>query len=661
MQCKTHWKQHTPSCAGSGNIFRQIALAVVLSSFATVAQAQISGGGGPVEMPRDDLSSVMPEIQQRTARNIKKLGLRRTDISGTASTIFTGDRSNFVPLSFPLRLTEQSENKVGHGTSNYVDLLDAGPGTIQEYTCAARSYDLANGYDHQGMDIFTWPFWWARMDAKDQQVIAAAAGTIVTKIDGRTDRNCSFTPADTTPNYIAVLQADGLSAYYMHMKKDSLTNKVVGDTIEVGEVLGYIGSSGISTAPHLHFELQDAQGRVVDPNAGACGASKTLWKHQPPYREPRVARVGVSLGAPNIPNDTCQVGVSKFVSTIPTGEVVSVGAYLVDQLVGMPATIALLRPDGSLYQQGVSGAPSAGQGDFNAAWWFFNFVMPLDAIGAWKARVTFDGKIHERTFWMNTPEPAKTALVASVLPTSRSVKAGTTATFFATALNFGAETAYGCSISSETPLAGRLSFQTTNPATNALTGTLNQTVDIAAGAGQSFLVAVDVEAGKTAKSLNVPLRVDCVNTDAAGAIDGVNSFLLSFEPNDVPDVIALSVTASNNGILSIAGAGAAGAFSLATANVGSTDTLTIAPRTTATGSIPMSICETNPSTAQCINGPSSSLSRVFAAGENATFAVFVTAVDAVPFDPAGSRIFVDIIDSEGVSRGSTSVAVRTDG
>ena len=48
------------------------------------------------------------------------------------------------------------------------------------------------------------------------------------------------------------------------------------------------------------------------------------------------------------------------------------------------------------------------------------------------------------------------------------------------------------------------------------------------------------------------------------------------------------------------------------------------------------------------------------AGATPTFAVFVDGLGTVvPFDPAVNRIFVRFKDSGGVTRGLTSVAVRT--
>ena len=42
-----------------------------------------------------------------------------------------------------------------------------------------------------------------------------------------------------------------------------------------------------------------------------------------------------------------------------------------------------------------------------------------------------------------------------------------------------------------------------------------------------------------------------------------------------------------------------------------------------------------------------------------TFSVFVRAFGAVPFNPGVNRIFVRFVDGDGITRGATSVAVRT--
>tara|TARA_A100001515_G_scaffold21819_1_gene16569 strand:- start:3422 stop:4609 length:1188 start_codon:yes stop_codon:yes gene_type:complete len=65
-------------------------------------------------------------------------------------------------------------------------------------------------------------------------------------------------------------EGSGYSTFYAHMRQ---VDVVVGQRVEQGEFIGYSGNSGLSTGPHLHFELK--QGGVnIDPS----GFIKTLQK-----------------------------------------------------------------------------------------------------------------------------------------------------------------------------------------------------------------------------------------------------------------------------------------------------------------------------------------------------------------------------------------------
>ena len=54
---------------------------------------------------------------------------------------------------------------------------------------------------------------------------------------------------------------DGFSTLYAHL---SSYNVSVGDTVAAGRTLGAMGSTGLSTGPHLHFEIR-RNGTAVDP------------------------------------------------------------------------------------------------------------------------------------------------------------------------------------------------------------------------------------------------------------------------------------------------------------------------------------------------------------------------------------------------------------
>ena len=233
------------------------------------------------------------------------------------------------------------------------------------------------------------------------------------------------------------------------------------------------------------------------------------------------------------------------------------------------------------------------------------------------------------------------AIVAAVLPSSRSVQVGTAATAFATIINASSVTATACGISLLTSLPATFTYQTTDPATNQVIGSPNTPVNIAAGAAQSYVFALTPSApvGPT----DVQLSFDCTNSDPAPINTGLNTLLLSASTTPVPDVVALAATPTNDGIVNIPGTNGTGAFAVATVNVGATGAITASADTGAT-SLPLtvSLCETNPATGQCISGIGSTVATTINANATPTFGIFVQASGNVPFDPAANRVFVQV-------------------
>jgi streptogramin lyase len=255
--------------------------------------------------------------------------------------------------------------------------------------------------------------------------------------------------------------------------------------------------------------------------------------------------------------------------------------------------------------------------------------------------------------------PASTSpLLAAVLPSSRSVQVGNTATAFATIINTGSSGVTGCAIAPVTPVPASFAYQTTNPATNALTGSPNTPVPIAAGAAQSFVIAFTPNAPFV--PTNAVLGFACSGVDAAPSNTGLNTLLLSASATPVPDVVALAATAQNDGILHITGTTGSNAFAVATVNVGASASIT-ATATTGAAALPLaiSLCQTNPMSGQCISSIGSSVTTTINANATPTFAIFATASGQVPFVPQTNRIFVAFSDASGTVRGSTSVAVET--
>jgi hypothetical protein len=246
--------------------------------------------------------------------------------------------------------------------------------------------------------------------------------------------------------------------------------------------------------------------------------------------------------------------------------------------------------------------------------------------------------------------------VAAVLPSSRSVQVGSPATAFATAINTGSATATSVGISPISPLPVNFTFQVTDPATNQPVGPLNAPVDIPAGQSRSFVIALTPTA--PFPPVDVAFAFGGLNADPAPVLAGLDTLLLSASFTPTPDIVALAATLGSNGIVDVGANG--GAFAVATVNVGSSASIT-ASADTGGANLPviLSVCQTNPATGACVAPPTTSVTTQVDSNQTPTFSVFVARSGAVPFNPASNRIFVRFKDAGGATRGSTSVAVRT--
>ena len=264
---------------------------------------------------------------------------------------------------------------------------------------------------------------------------------------------------------------------------------------------------------------------------------------------------------------------------------------------------------------------------------------------------------------LQTQYTSTSQLVSAALPGGRSVQVGQPATVFGAIINASPDALRGCFPAMLTSVPATFSYQTTDPGTNALIGTADTPATIAPGAVQTFVLAFTPTAAFGPAEIQV--GYDCAHADPAPIVSGLNTVLLSAATTPGPDVVAVSLTPTNDGIASIAGAPGAGAFAVALANVGVAGTVRVSADTNGVAlPLTLSLCPTfatgHPQQGQCSAPPSLALDgMVLPAGGTASFAVFAAVSSPVIFDPAHHRIFVRVTDPGAVVRGWTSVAVRT--
>jgi hypothetical protein len=249
-------------------------------------------------------------------------------------------------------------------------------------------------------------------------------------------------------------------------------------------------------------------------------------------------------------------------------------------------------------------------------------------------------------------------LVAAVLPDSRSVQLGATPTAFATMINAGPADASTCTIAPATSIPASFVFQTTDPTTNALTGTANTPANIASGAAQSFVIAFTPTAAFP--PTDVAFTFTCANAPApAASITGVNTLNLSASTTPVPDVVALAAS-GDPGYVDVPGATGTGVFAVATVNLGIDATITASANTGAANlPVTLTLCQTDPASGACLASPSATVTTDIPPNATPTFGIFATGSAPVADMPGVNRVFVTFTDANGVLRGETSVAVRT--
>lgn len=225
---------------------------------------------------------------------------------------------------------------IGSSTATNGNVYGGNPSTT--YVSSPYGPRTINGINsfHKGVDIAA--------ACNENVIIATKSGTVTTVNDscpsyGSYQNDCG----GGYGNYVIIDHGDGTSSVYAHMYLNSITVQV-GDTVQQGEKVGMMGSSGSSTGCHLHFEIRinDSQ---VDP-------LEYISADNP---RPVVRNISIDAGSEGGQQAVCQALLdSGFSENATIGIMVNVNAesgfrtdaveyssgYTIDNIYSAPADVA---------------------------------------------------------------------------------------------------------------------------------------------------------------------------------------------------------------------------------------------------------------------------------------------------------------------------------
>jgi hypothetical protein len=134
------------------------------------------------------------------------------------------------------------------------------------------------GHNHYGVDLGAKRF---------VPIRAASAGVVVTRKCnahiGDKDYSCDLDGSPAVKGcgwYVDIQHANGIVTRYCHMAQAPLVQ--LGDTVQTGQRIGYVGTSGNSSAVHLHFEVHIVPRGGVAENSNAVDPIPFMKNHQAP-------------------------------------------------------------------------------------------------------------------------------------------------------------------------------------------------------------------------------------------------------------------------------------------------------------------------------------------------------------------------------------------
>lgn len=189
--------------------------------------------------------------QKAAAQQAAQAAQSSSSSSSSSNSSSSGSSSNSGSSSSDNSGSGSSDSGSGSGSSEVIVPSGSGfawptPGFTY---LSSEWYEDRQVYNHGGIDI-------AGAGIMGTPVVAAADGTVIASNSSCTHnwgKSYSCGCGGGYGNYVMISHAGGKMTVYGHLT--SLTVST-GDYVSRGQIIGYVGSTGNSTGPHLHYECR---------------------------------------------------------------------------------------------------------------------------------------------------------------------------------------------------------------------------------------------------------------------------------------------------------------------------------------------------------------------------------------------------------------------
>lgn len=258
----------------------------------------------------------------------------------------------------------------------------------RDFNCSRATFN-----DHRGHDPYIRSFTEQRIGVP---VFAVRDGRVIRVTSGQFDEATTVSnPA--SPNLVTIRHDDGETTEYVHLRRDVLVN--TNDRVTAGTQIGWVGSSGSSTAPHIHFEVRNADGLAYEPMVGDCRPGFSSFQKQPDIgpREPTL--YGAAFSNTSFANyDPPPYDNAPHTGTFPRGpQTIYFKAELLHARADTQYHLMLQKPGSTRVETAATGTLITYDASLASVWW--GLEVDLDRTGEWQLILDIDGeRIHALPF-----------------------------------------------------------------------------------------------------------------------------------------------------------------------------------------------------------------------------------------------------------------------